>query len=131
MRVYFRCACRANTRQDAASDRTIRPSALRWISDHLGHPLHPVKSILLKVEDHSVDILKSVVAVETPALFRRLEIAVETSLPLLLQSPFDQKTPGAVPPVLLCCNEKREYYPWFMSVLTMKGRFGIGGSRRT
>jgi hypothetical protein len=48
------------------------------------------------------------VAVQAPALCRRLKIAVEARLLLLLKSPFDEQTPSTLPSVLLCRDEERE-----------------------
>lgn len=83
-------------------------SALGGIADHLSHLLYALQSVLLQVEDDGVHVLEAVVAVQAPALCRRLKIAVEARLLLLLKSPFDEQTPSTLPSVLLCRDEERE-----------------------
>ncbi len=98
-------------------------SALSWISPHLSHPLHPLKPIFSQVKHDSVDALEAVVTVQTPALFGRLEIAVETRLLLLLESPLDQETPRPFSPVLLCCHKECKHY----IMLIESAAFGVQG----
>lgn len=69
---------------------TITPyfRAAEWLSYHFCHNFNAFQSIVGKLIHNSINILKTMVTIKPPALFRRLQIARKPRLFRQLNAPF-------------------------------------------